>query len=93
MTQPSAIPSIPFPAPFPSRGLTAAIQHGAVTLTGALQYAIQRSPLLKEVGRVPGVVRVVDQLTLVDRKPSYAKSFMAPCLMQGSTRAGEAVFI
>jgi osmotically-inducible protein OsmY len=50
--------------------ITAAIQQGTVTLTGALQYAIQRSPLLKEVGRVPGVVRVVDQLTLVDRKTS-----------------------
>jgi osmotically-inducible protein OsmY len=50
--------------------ITAVIQHGAVTLTGTLQYAIQRSPILKEVGRVPGVSRVVDQLTLVERKTS-----------------------
>ena len=50
--------------------ITAAIQHGTVTLTGTLQYAIQRSPILKEVRRVAGVSRVVDQLTLAERKTS-----------------------
>ena len=40
-----------------------------VTLTGNLQYAIQRSPLVKAVARVAGVTRVIDQLQLVERKP------------------------
>ena len=49
--------------------ITATIQHGAVTLTGNLQYAIQRSPIVKAVARVAGVSRVIDQLQLVERKP------------------------
>jgi osmotically-inducible protein OsmY len=50
--------------------VTAAVQQGTVTLTGALQYAIQRSPIVKEVSRVAGVSRVVDLMTLVERKTS-----------------------
>jgi len=47
-----------------------AVQQGTVTLTGTLQYAIQRIPIIKEVGRVAGVNRVVDLMTLVERKTS-----------------------
>ena len=50
--------------------VTVAVQQGTVTLTGTLQYAIQRSPIVKEVGRVAGVSRVVDLMTLVERKTS-----------------------
>jgi osmotically-inducible protein OsmY len=45
-----------------------AVQQGTVTLTGTLQYAIQRSPIVKAVARVAGVSRVVDQMTLVEKK-------------------------
>jgi osmotically-inducible protein OsmY len=48
--------------------VTAGVQAGVVTLTGTLQYAIQRIPIVKEVGRVAGVNRVVDLMTLVERK-------------------------
>jgi hypothetical protein len=44
------------------------VQHGVVTLTGSLQYAIQRSSILKAITRVPGVSRVVDQLQMVAKK-------------------------
>jgi osmotically-inducible protein OsmY len=44
-----------------------AVQQGTVTLTGTLQYAIQRSPIVKAVARVAGVSRVVDQMTLVEK--------------------------
>ena len=44
------------------------VQQGIVTLTGSLQYAIQRSSILKAITRVPGVSRVVDQLQLVAKK-------------------------
>jgi osmotically-inducible protein OsmY len=47
-----------------------AVQQGTVTLTGTLQYAIQRSPIVKAVARVAGVGRVVDQMTLVEKKPN-----------------------
>jgi osmotically-inducible protein OsmY len=50
--------------------VTVAVQQGTVTLTGTLQYAIQRIPIIKEVGRVAGVSRVVDLMTLVERKTS-----------------------
>ena len=38
------------------------VQQGNVTLTGSLQHAIQRSPIVKAVSRVTGVRRVVDQM-------------------------------
>lgn len=50
--------------------VTVAVQQGTVTLTGTLQYAIQRIPIIKEVSRVAGVSRVVDLMTLVERKTS-----------------------
>jgi len=50
--------------------VTATVQQGTVTLTGTLQYAIQRSPIVKAVARVAGVRSVVDQLQLVQKKPN-----------------------
>lgn len=42
--------------------VTATVQQGTVTLSGALQYENQRRPILKAVGNIAGVRRVVDQL-------------------------------
>jgi osmotically-inducible protein OsmY len=44
------------------------VNMGMVTLTGNLQHAIQRQPILKAVARVTGVKRVIDQMQLVARK-------------------------
>ena len=51
--------------------VTATVQKGMVRLTGALQYAIQRSPILKAVQSVPGIGRIVDQMVLVEKKPQH----------------------
>jgi len=45
-----------------------AVQQGNVTLSGTLQHAIQRSPIVKTVTRVAGVRRVVDQMQHVAKK-------------------------
>jgi hypothetical protein len=42
--------------------ITATVQAGTVTLNGTLRYEAQRIPVVKEVGRIAGVRRVVDQL-------------------------------
>lgn len=42
--------------------VNATVCKGDVTLAGQLQYEIQRQPLLKAVGAVAGVRRVIDQL-------------------------------
>jgi osmotically-inducible protein OsmY len=47
----------------------ATVQKGMVTLTGSLQYAIQRAPIMKAVQSVPGISRIVDQMVLVPKKP------------------------
>jgi len=44
------------------------VQQGNVTLTGTLQHAIQRDPIVKAVSRVAGVRRVSDQLQHVAKK-------------------------
>ena len=44
------------------------VQQGTVTLTGSLQHAIQRSPIVKAVTRVAGVRRVIDQMQLLAKK-------------------------
>src|SRR5690606_31801008 len=46
------------------------VQQGNVTLTGTLQHAIQRDPIVKAVSRVTGVRRVSDQLQHVAKKRS-----------------------
>ena len=44
------------------------VQQGNVTLTGTLQHAIQRDPIVKAVSRVTGVRRVVDQMQHTAKK-------------------------
>ena len=48
--------------------VTAAVQQGTVTLSGMLQYEIQRSPIVKAVARVAGVRRVIDQMHAAPKK-------------------------
>jgi hypothetical protein len=44
------------------------VQQGTVTLTGTLQHAIQRNPIVKAITRVAGVRRVNDQMQHVAKK-------------------------
>lgn len=44
------------------------VQQGNVTLTGTLQHAIQRDPIVKAVSRVSGVRRVSDQMQHMAKK-------------------------
>lgn len=48
----------------------AAVCRGQVTLSGTLQYATQRSPVVRAVGNVAGIRRVMDQL---QEKPQKKK--------------------
>jgi hypothetical protein len=48
--------------------INVSVQQGNVTLSGNLQHAIQRSPIVKAVTRVAGVRRVIDQMKLIVRK-------------------------
>jgi hypothetical protein len=57
------------------------VQQGTVTLTGTLQHAIQRSPIVKTVGRIAGVRRVIDQMQLIVRKairPNVVRAVPVP---------------
>ena len=54
--------------------VTAAVQQGNVTLSGTLRYAIQRSPIVKAVGRIAGVRHVIDQLQVVPKKRQSARA-------------------
>jgi osmotically-inducible protein OsmY len=49
--------------------IAANVTKGMVTLTGTLQYAIQRDPILKAVQSVPGIGRIVDQMVLREKRP------------------------
>ena len=51
-----------------SSKVNVSVQQGTVTLTGTLQHAIQRSPILKAIARVTGVRRVNDQMQHVAKK-------------------------
>lgn len=48
--------------------LTVIVQQGTVTLSGNLQYAIQRSPIVKAVSQTVGVRRVVDLMQHIVKK-------------------------
>ncbi|HUG69493.1 MAG TPA: BON domain-containing protein [Pirellulaceae bacterium] len=48
--------------------VTASVSGGCLTLTGTLQYEIQRRPILRAVNQVSGVRRVIDQMTLQAKK-------------------------
>lgn len=50
--------------------VTASVSGGCLTLTGSLQYEIQRRPILRAVNQVSGVRRVVDQMILQAKKRS-----------------------
>ena len=45
----------------------AAVRSGTVTLTGVLQYEMQRSAMVKAASSATGVARVVDQMTVLVR--------------------------
>lgn len=51
--------------------VAAVVQGGTVTLTGTIQYAIQRSPIVKAVSNIAGIRRVLDQLQLIERKQQH----------------------
>lgn len=63
---------------------TATVQGGTVTLSGTLRYEAQRIPIVKEVGRIAGVRRVVDLLK-VQPKAVYPTG---PAV-QAATRDGQ----
>ena len=44
--------------------VVASVMRGDVTLSGTIQYEMQRSSLLKVATSVPGVRRVIDQLKM-----------------------------
>jgi len=51
-----------------SSKVNVSVQQGNVTLTGTLQHAIQRGPIVKAISRVTGVRRVVDQMQHTAKK-------------------------
>ena len=48
--------------------VTASVNGGSVTLTGALQHENQRRTLIRAVNQVSGVRQVVDQMTVQPKK-------------------------
>jgi osmotically-inducible protein OsmY len=51
--------------------IAATVQGGMVTLTGTIQYANQRTPIVKAVSNIAGIRRVVDQLQMAPPKPQH----------------------
>ncbi len=51
-----------------SHKIKAIVRSGTVTLTGVLQYEMQRSAMVKAVNSAAGVLRVVDQMTVMVRQ-------------------------
>ncbi len=48
--------------------ITVSACSGTITLTGDLQYAGQRVPIIKAATRVEGVRQVIDQMKIVSKK-------------------------
>ncbi len=48
--------------------VTAFVRSGTVTLSGTLNYEIQRNALMKAASRTEGVRQVIDQMQLVVKK-------------------------
>ncbi|HEY2826701.1 MAG TPA: BON domain-containing protein [Pirellulales bacterium] len=48
--------------------IVALVNRGAVTLSGNLQYAAQRIPIVNTASRVAGVRQVIDQMQVVAKK-------------------------
>lgn len=51
--------------------VTVNVRRGEVTVSGTIQYEMQRQNILRAAGRVAGVRRVVDQLRLQERKQNW----------------------
>jgi osmotically-inducible protein OsmY len=45
--------------------ISASVLQGTITLSGSLQYAMQRSPIVKAASNIAGVRRVIDQMQIV----------------------------
>jgi hypothetical protein len=60
--------------------ITAQVSQGNVTVSGNLQYEAQRSPLVKNISRVAGVRRVIDQLRVAPKvdQDTYARKPARP---------------
>lgn len=54
--------------------LSASISKGDVTLAGTLQYEIQRQPLVKAIGSVAGVRRVIDRMQVAPAAKKWGAS-------------------
>ena len=50
---------------------TATVCRGEVTLSGTLQYEMQRSPLVRAASNVAGIRRVIDQLSVAPQKKKW----------------------
>jgi osmotically-inducible protein OsmY len=48
--------------------VTASVRSGQVTLAGTLQYEMQRAAMVKAANSVAGVSRVVDRMTIAEKK-------------------------
>lgn len=51
--------------------VTASVRSGQATLAGTLQYEMQRSAMIKAANSVAGIRRVVDQMTVAEKKRFY----------------------
>jgi hypothetical protein len=60
--------------------ITARVSQGNVTVSGNLQYEAQRAPLVKNIARVAGVRRVIDQLRVAPKvdQETYARKPARP---------------
>lgn len=51
--------------------ITASVSRGDVTISGTLQYEMQRSPLIRAATSVPGIRRVIDHLQVAPPKKKW----------------------
>ena len=51
--------------------VTVNVHRGEVTVSGTIQYEMQRQNILRAAGRVAGVRRVVDQMQLQAKKRNW----------------------
>jgi hypothetical protein len=72
--------------------INVSVRQGNVTLSGTLQHAIQRDPILKAVARVAGVRRVIDQMQHTAKKatPPDANQHVFKSQRTIATEAAEA---
>ena len=47
------------------------VRRGEVTLTGTIQYEMQRQNIMRAANRVSGVRRVVDQMTIAAKRRDF----------------------